>query len=174
MTDNDIMEEISKGYLELIASRNGYFNSIHRDYGTDLSIRKAKLCPTRKRYLTTGKAIDIQVKAVSEKYVRNYDDSSKLFVKYDLEVKNYNDLIDRANENGSFIPLILAVFIMPEIKSEWISLKPEELILKKCAFWYQIPLGTKHSTNKTTITIDIPKINRISMDFYDIQFSALD
>ncbi|MDF0716991.1 DUF4365 domain-containing protein [Muricauda sp. 334s03] len=174
MTDNDIMEEISKGYLELIASRNGYFNSIHRDYGTDLSIRKAKLCPIRKRYLTTGKAIDIQVKAVSEKYVRDYSDNSKTFVKYDLEVKNYNDLIDRANENGSFIPLILAVFIMPEFKNDWLNVKPEELILKKCAFWFQIPSGSSHSVNKSTVTIDIPKANRIAMDFYDVQFSALD
>ncbi|WP_405247707.1 hypothetical protein [Cellulophaga sp. Asnod2-G02] len=70
MTDNDIMEEISKGYLELLASSCGYFNATSRDYGNDLNIRKAKICPTRKRYLTTGKSIDIQVKAVSEIFVR--------------------------------------------------------------------------------------------------------
>ena len=168
------MEEISKGYLELIANRNGYFNSIHRDYGTDLTIRKAKTCPLRKRYLTTGKAIDIQVKAVSERYVRCYDDDSSSFVKYSLEVKNYNDLIERANENGSYIPLILAVFVMPEKKDDWINLNPEALILKKCAFWYQIPVASLQSKNSTSVTIEIPKENRIAMDFYDIQFSALD
>lgn len=113
MKETDIMEEISKSYLEVIANRNGYFNSIHRDYGTDLTIRKARLCPTRKRYLTTGKAIDIQVKAVTEPYIRDYSDTTKNQIKYDLEVKNYNDLVDRANENGSVIPLLLAVFVMP-------------------------------------------------------------
>jgi hypothetical protein len=174
MTETDIMEELSKGYLEVIANRKGFFNSIHRDYGTDLSIRKAKLCLNRKRYLTSGKAIDIQVKAVSERYVNYLSDPSKLIIKYNLEVKNYNDLIDRANESGSFIPLILAVFVMPENKNNWIDLTPEELIIRKCAFWYQIPPGQTHSTNKTSVTIDIPKINRIDLDFYDNQFAALD
>lgn len=174
MTETDIMEELSKGYLEVIASRSGYFNAFQRDYGTDLTIRKAKVCPVRKRYLTTGKAIDIQVKAVSETYVVDYDDPLKTNIKYDLEVKNYNDLIDRANEKGAYIPLILAVFIIPADKSKWIELTTDELMVRKCAFWFQIPVGVSHSTNKTTVRIEIPKANRIALDFYDNQFSALD
>lgn len=174
MTETDIMEELSKGYLEVIASRSGYFNAFQRDYGTDLTIRKAKVCPVRKRYLTTGKAIDIQVKAVSETYVVDYNDASKTNIKYDLEVKNYNDLIDRANEKGAYIPLILAVFIIPTDKTKWIELRTDELMVRKCAFWFQIPVGASHSTNKTTVRIEIPKANRIALDFYDNQFSALD
>lgn len=168
------MEEVSKSYLEVIANRNGYFNSTHRDYGTDLSIRKARLCPTRKRYLTTGKAIDIQVKAVYETYVRGYNIITETSIKYDLEVKNYNDLIDRANENGVVIPLYLIVFIMPPDKINWVHLQPEELIMRKCAFWYQIPADATYSDNKATVTIEIPKINRVSMDFYDERFATLD
>ncbi len=174
MTETDIMEELSKGYLEVIASRSGYFNAFQRDYGTDLTIRKAKVCPVRKRYLTTGKAIDIQVKAVSETYVIDYDDPLKKDIKYDLEVKNYNDLIDRANEKGAYIPLILVVFIIPADKSKWIELTSDELMVRKCAFWFQIPVGASHSKNKTTVRIEIPKTNRIALDFYDNQFSALD
>lgn len=168
------MEEISKSYLEIIANKSGYFNSIHRDYGTDLTIRKAKLCPVRRRYLTTGKAIDIQVKAVTEIYARHYDDTTKNFIKYDLELKNYNDLVDRANENGSVIPLLLAIFIMPSDKLQWIDLKQEELVLRKCAFWYKIPVNSVHSTNSTSVTIEIPKANKISLEFYDEQFLTLD
>lgn len=174
MTDSVIMEELSKSYLETIANRAGYFNSTSRDYGTDLTIRKANLCPQRKRYLTSGKAIDIQIKAVSEKYVRHYNDNTKTFLKYDLEVKNYNDLIVRAAENGVIIPLILAVFIMPENKNEWVEIMPEQLILKKCAFWYKIPQNRTISNNESTVTLEIPKINKISMDFYSEQFSYLD
>jgi len=174
MTDTVIMEELSKSYLETIANRAGYTNSVSRDYGHDLTIRKANLCPTRKRYLTSGKAIDIQIKAVSERYVRHYDDNTKTFIKYDLEVKNYNDLIERAAENGAIIPLILAVFIMPENKNEWVELLPEQLILKKCAFWYKIPNDRTLSNNESTVTIEIPKTNKISLDFYREQFSILD
>lgn len=168
------MEEISKSFLETIANRQGFFNSTSRDYGTDLTIRKANLCPVRRRYLTTGKAIDIQIKAVSQKYVRHYDDPSKAYIKYDLEVKNYNDLIVRANENGAFIPLILAIFVMPEDHSEWLTLNEEELILKKCAFYYQIPSGTEPTSNSTTIVIEIPRTNKIGLDFYTNIFNSLD
>ena len=168
------MEELYKSYLEAIANRAGYFNCVSRDFGTDLTIRKANLCPNRKRYLTSGKAIDIQIKAVSEKYIFDYDNQLKDFIKYDLEVKNYNDLVDRVKENGSYIPLILAVFIMPSDKDNWITLRPEELILKKCAFWYKIPFDTDHSTNSEKVRIEIPKKNRITMDFYNQQFSILD
>lgn len=168
------MEEISKSFLETIANRQGYFNSSSRDYGTDLTIRKANLCPTRRRYLTTGKAIDIQIKAVSQRYVRYYEDSSKSYIKYDLEVKNYNDLIERANENGAFIPLVLAVFVMPENNDEWLSLNEEELTLRKCAFFYQIPTDAIPTDNSHTIAIEIPKVNKIGLDFYTNIFNSLD
>jgi hypothetical protein len=174
MTNNDIMEEISKGYMELIANRTGYFNSTSRDYGTDLTIRKAKLCPTRKRYLTSGKAIDIQVKAVTESYIRGYDNDEESFIKYDLEVKNYNDLVEKAKENGSIIPLILVVFLVPLNDNEWIVLELEELIIKKCAYWYQIPPNSISSNNSSSVTIGIPKTNRVSLEFYDQRFATLD
>lgn len=174
MTETVIMEELSKSYLETIANSTGYFNCVSRDYGTDLTIRKANLCPTRKRYLTSGKAIDIQLKAVLERYIRHYDEVDKDYIKYDLEVKNYNDLVDRAKENGVIIPLILAVFILPNDITKWVTLNPEELILKKCAFWYKIPVDTGHSKNKASVTIEIPKTNRISHDFYNEQFLILD
>ncbi len=174
MTELDKMEELSKRYLEIIANNTGYFNSTSRDYGTDLTIRKAKYCPNRKRLLTTGKALDIQLKAVTEKYVSDLNNPSSATIKYVLEVKNYNDLIDRANENGLIIPLLLVVFIMPDKKADWVELIADELILRKCAYWYQIPINSVYSPNKTTVTIKIPKSNKISMDFYIDQFLKLD
>lgn len=175
MTETIIMEELSKAYIEGIASRRGYFNSSGKDFGTDLTIRKAYLKPRQKnRYLTSGKAIDIQVKSVSEKYVTGLDDSTCNYIKYNLEVKNYNDLIDRFNEAGAIIPLLLIIVILPENKDEWLNLTVDSLILKKCAFWYQSPKGATHATNKSKSVITIPKSNQICLDFFDEQFSKLD
>lgn len=174
MTEKVIMEELSKSFLETIANRQGYFNSTSRDYGTDLTIRKANLCPFRKRYLTSGKAVDIQIKAVSQKYVKYLDDDSKDIIKYSLEVKNYNDLVVRANENGKFIPLILAVFVIPDDKLNWVTLSEEELIIRKCAFFYEIDPFATESGNKSAVTINIPKSNRIGLDFYNNIFNTLD
>ena len=174
MTDNVVMEELSKSYVESLANERGYFNSTSRDYGQDLTIRKANLCPTRNRYLTSGKAIDIQLKAVSERFVRGIHDDEKTTIKYDLEVKNYNDLIDRNNQNGKLIPLILIVFVIPDNRNEWLSLDNNKLILKKCAYWYEVPEGSIHSSNSVSITIEIPKTNILTPDFFDEQFRRLD
>ena len=175
MTDKDIMEEISKSYLEVIANRQGYFNCTQRDYGTDMLIRKAVRCPRRGRYLTVGKAVELQVKAVSARYVKGLEDNNALSVRYRLEGKTFNDLLARSNENGSLIPLILAVFIMPCNKDDWILVNPEELIVKKCAFWYKVPPESSPVTTEgNKIAIEIPKENRISLSFYDQLFSQLD
>ncbi|MBJ6117814.1 DUF4365 domain-containing protein [Pontibacter sp. BT310] len=173
MTEQDIMEELSKGYLEMIANRSGYFNSCGRDYGTDLTIRKARVCPTRKRYLTQGKAIDIQIKATLEHNVRHLTDSSKPFIKFDLESKNYNDLVERSRENGAFIPLYLVVFILPQERETWLKLTSEELVIKKCAYWYQIQSDAELSSNTSTVTIAVPKTNIVCTNFYDTLFTQL-
>lgn len=46
MTSNDIMEAISKDYILAIAHNSGFINFQGRDYGTDLTIRKAVLRTT--------------------------------------------------------------------------------------------------------------------------------
>lgn len=173
MTDNIIMEEISKTYLETIANGNGYFNSVARDYGTDMTIRRANYCPVKKRYLTIGKSVDLQIKAVSEKYVEGINDPTATEIKYVLEAKNYNDLITRANEGGICMPLYLCVVVLPNDKTNWYSLNTDELIIRKCAFWYQVPDGAAETKNTTSISISIPKSNVISESFYDDIFNSL-
>jgi hypothetical protein len=170
MRPTDIMEEISKSYLEVIANSQGYFNSISRDFGTDLTIRKAQYVEGRNRYLTTGKAIDIQVKSVLSNNITETDTT----INYYLESKNYNDLIDRLKEKGAFIPLILIVFIMPNNEREWITLTPQELIVRKCAYWYRVvDQEVEYTENKTKVVIRIPKQNIVSIDFFNNQFNEL-
>ena len=173
MTDNVIMEELSKSYLETIANGAGYFNAVSRDYGTDLTIRKANYCPVKRRYLTIGKSVDIQVKAVTERYVQGINEPEITNVKYALEAKNYNDLVVRANERGVCMPLILCVVVIPDNRDEWYSLTEEELIIRRCAFWYRIEPGTPETTNTSNVTITIPKTNLISDEFYDEVFNSL-
>lgn len=173
MTDNIIMEEISKTYLETIANGKGYFNSVARDYGTDMTIRRANYCSTKKRYLTIGKSVDLQIKAVSEKYVEGINDPKATTIKYVLEAKNYNDLVTRANEGGICMPLYLCVVILPDDKINWYSLNTNELIIRKCAFWYQVPDGAVETKNTVSVTIHIPKSNVISESFYDDIFNSL-
>jgi hypothetical protein len=170
MRSVDIMEEISKSYLELLANRQGYFNFNGRDYGTDLLIRKAHFHAVRKRYLTTGRAIDFQVKSVLEKNI-TYAPST---INFYLEVKNFDDLVDRKREKGALIPLILIVFILPDSEDEWVTVTPEKLIVKKCAYWFKLDVeNPEYSENKTKVVVRIPKVNIVDLKLFDRLFDEL-
>lgn len=171
MTANDIMEELSRDFILTIAHNKGYFSHEGRDYGTDLQIRKAiKRNENKKgRYLTSGKAIDIQLKAVSEDWVTYLENS----VKYTLEVKNYNDLVERAREGGYLIPLILIVFVVPSDMSKCVNSLPDGMITRKEAFWFQLPSDAEFSTNATSVTIEIPKTNKVNTELFPNLFSTL-
>lgn len=74
------------------------------------------------------------------------------YIKYNLEVKNYNDLVDE--EVGT--PRILIVYKMPQDKYEWIKVNTEKVTLKNCAWWCSLK-GKKVSDNNQKKTIYIPK-----------------
>lgn len=172
MTSNDIMEELSRDFIMTIAHSKGFFNFNGRDYGTDLLIRQAikRTNNGRSRYLTTGKGIDIQLKAVSEDWVTYLDKT----VKYTLEVKNYIDLIERAKEEGgAIIPLILIIFIVPSDANKWVEMQQDGIVLRKEAYWYQILPDREVPSNKANITIEIPKSNKVNTELFPNLFVTL-
>jgi predicted ABC-class ATPase len=161
MTEEHIKEAISKKYIELIASRNGYSTSTPElDYGTDLSIIEVGLredVNNKSRYSETGRELKFQLKATTENSIIISDEH----LKYDLEAKNYNDLIMRRNTKS---PLILVLFILPTNQTEWLIVSENELIAKKCAYWY-IPQQNEGTTdNADTKRIVINKNNLINSD----------
>lgn len=111
----------------------------------------------------------MQLKAVSENYITYSKDS----IKYVLEVKNYNDLIERAKESGNLIPLILIVFIVPTDQKKWIESVPDGLITRKEAYWFNLTNESKSSSNSTNITIEIPIKNKVDIDLFPNLFSTL-
>ncbi|MDR2556847.1 MAG: DUF4365 domain-containing protein [Bacteroidales bacterium] len=156
MTEEHIKENISLRYLELIAACNGYKAcSSYPDYGTDLEIKEINFREenSRKRYFDTGRDLKFQLKATIEKNVEVEDG----FIKYDLDASTYNDLITRKKSKS---PLILVVFILPQDKDEWLKISNEELIVKKCAYWF-IPESSDITTNASSIRIAINKSTQL-------------
>ncbi len=167
MTTENIKEAISLRYIELIAAFEGYkTNSVYPDNGTDLSIIEVKLEPDengRKRYRDTGRELKIQLKATTENSVTNEDS----FIKYDIEAKTYNDLINRIKNNH---PLILILFILPTKSSDWINISDKKLIAKKCAYWYVPNQHNKETKNKSSVRIKINKKNIILKETLNLMF----
>ena len=158
MTEEHIKESISLRYIELIAAFNGYkTSSSYPDYGTDLDIKEVdyRLENTHKRYLETGRELKLQLKATTENAIIRENE----FIKYDLDAVTFNDLIKRRTSKN---PLILILFILPSDKFNWINVSDNELVTKKCAYWYSPDSVETLTTNIATKRISIHKNNLIS------------
>lgn len=146
-------ESLGKAYILAISAQAGVSISISdHDYGVDGTF---KLVTSRddtngKRYFEAGFALDYQLKSTI-----NWELKDNLII-YDLEAKNYNDLIWRFNQKNSNA-LILLLICLPKNSSDWIDLSEEELIIRKCCYWCQLNSDT--TTNSSTCRIHIPVNN---------------
>jgi len=145
MTEQHIKEQISKAYTKVVAAKAGiiYRDFGEMDYGMDGSFSDVEY--SNGRYSESGFGIQFQLKATA--HITPKD--GRLI--YDLEVKNYNDLI----KNDVGMPRILILYVMPKDKSEWLIINSEYTILKKCAWWYSLK-GSKITKNKNRVRIYIP------------------
>lgn len=160
ITEEHIKEAISIKYVEILASYLGYdIASTDKDYGTDFSIVEVGYREEHGhiRKVNTGREIKIQAKSTTERGIH----IENAGIKYDLESKTYNDLIQRRNLNK---PLLLFVFILPEDKEYWVQVSENELVVKKCVYWY-FPAEDETLTDNTgTKRIFIQKENLITID----------
>ena len=168
MTEEQIKEQLSRGYLDLLASRGGYKSLVATlDHGVDVTISKVKVHDRggRKRLLDSGQFIDVQLKCTCEASIVAGPGSS---IKYDLEVKAYNDLIDRRD---SSTPLILVLMVLPDNRDLWLSIREHEIALAKCAYWYIPDAAETYTANTESIRITIPTRNSLGLDFLDRKFN---
>jgi hypothetical protein len=159
MTEEHIKEALSLRYIELIAAYIGFkTNSSYPDYGTDLEIKEIdfRIENTQKRYLETGRELKFQLKATTEKSIVFEDE----YIKYDLNSTTYNDLIQRKESKS---PIILIVFVLPDEKNDWLKITDNELISKKCAYWY-FPEEGSSTQNTSSIRVIIDKKNVINSE----------
>jgi hypothetical protein len=165
-----IKEHLSNKYIGVLAANKGFvIEKGDVDLGVDYQLRRPFSRPKLgggKRYTYDGKYIDIQLKATTEHNI--FDEPNQ--IKYDLEVKNYNDLVDRA-AISPIVPLILILFVLPHDRASWVNIDPTELRVRRMAYWYQPPAGALESANQNTQRISIPKTNLLGIDCFDILHS---
>lgn len=147
MTEAHIKEDISMAYIKQIAAYAGLSCSDeNRDYGIDGYINDIEYSADRKRHWQTGFRIEFQLKSTINAKSKNG------VILYDLEAKNYRDLISTyvgANR-------ILILYIMPREREKWLEFTNEQTILKKCAVWCSLR-GLPDIDNKKTVRIHIPE-----------------
>lgn len=169
MTDEMIMEQLSKGYITLVGGRRGYKNtSPSPDTGVDVTF-----CPIvtreepngRTRLIDSDKKVDVQLKSTRRRRVSVEGDC----IGYDLDAKAHNDLVHR--RTGAVIPLYLVLLIMPDDANDWLGVSPEQLAVRECAYWWWPDEDSALTDNESSVRIWIPRTQRVTIDFFPDRFT---
>lgn len=170
MTEDQQKEALSKEFLRILANGHG-FKVIEppQDHGVDMII-----CPVtireepdgRRRYLDSQYKLDFQLKATTAVGVVEDDDA----IRYDLDVKNYNDLVQRRMDP---LPLHLLVVVLQSSPPRCITIDQLQLGLLGQAYWYLPEENAAASTNQRQVRITIPKVNLVSTAFVSERFAEL-
>ena len=141
MPENLIKEQLSLACIQAVTARAGYDLDIKRvDYrGIDGVIENPILSGVNR--------VDFQLKS-STVYEFREDG-----IAYDLRVEDYNRLTQDRD-----IPRVLILFVMPEDDSEWLVQNPDELCLRKCAYWVSL-MGEDASINTSHKRVYLPRAN---------------
>jgi len=163
MTKEHIKEELSARCIEALANYMGFVTESHRkDYGIDLTIREiAKRIELngKETLFPSNRELKVQLKATTEKQVRG----AKGVLKFDLKVKNYNDLVYYTQNSR---PMYLFLIVMPDDEERWLEYTEGELILRSRCYWYTHPLDTVASSNSRTQVIQIPENQMIKKETF--------
>jgi hypothetical protein len=130
LTPNDREEALSRVYVCAVAALAGYGTAIpdiDRD-GVDIQIRAG--APMRP-------SLDIQLKATI-----SLGNPVEGAFRFPLKRRNYDLLREE-----TMIPRILVVLDLPKDEADWLSVSPEQLILRRCAYWASLT-GLVETDNK--------------------------
>lgn len=171
-----IKESLSVQYLSILASYGGF--SAHTpftDYGVDLMVEEISSYQIgdRTRYFSSGRTLDIQLKSTTTESISINENE----IKFDLESKNFNDLIKRhpfqKRPKFRYIPLVLVVFVLPSEVNQWLGFSPEKLSIQGKAFWYYPDSEESLTLNRYSKRISIPIGQQVDLDFFQNFFKLL-
>jgi hypothetical protein len=151
LPDTAIKEQLSKAHLHAIASHADFtcdtpgtdYQSVDSTIGAKEWINET--CPLG------FPRLDVQLKATS---AADLKEESLIF---SLDVKNYNDLRAAKRQN----PIVLVVLVLPGDQAEWLVNDENSLVAKNSCYWTSLK-GALATTNKTKITVHIPRSNVLS------------
>lgn len=113
------------------------------DYGVDLSLRNIEQRGTR--YLDSRLQLDLQLRSTTRAVVTDTE------IRFDLDVETYDFLREL-----STIRCILVVLVLPEDEASWLSQTVEELVLRRCGYWYSLR-GEAPTAATSSVRVTIPR-----------------
>jgi hypothetical protein len=155
LTENHIMETLSRAYVQAIAGGAGLNLKLEQtarefDYGVDGTFHPIK--PLQGKLVESGFPLDFQVKATTNWTL----DSTHVI--HSMKAIAYNKMVDRNNEKGA-TPKLLILMCLPKETMRWLETDEDRLLLRKCCYWER--LTGDLTNNLDNITIRIPRNQRL-------------
>lgn len=149
---NHHKKKVSEAYLyAVIAKANFAIQKFHDEYdglGYDYSVTNREL-GSKRTVFSESSEIKIQLKAVAQSSASMFEEKNDC-VRYKLD--------STITPIGPNCYLIVVNLLGDENIEQWIELKDDELILRKCAYYMRIPQnGFKPGF------IEIPKVNKLTL-----------
>lgn len=145
-------ESLGQAYVRAVVAKSGFNISVsEHDYGVDGLIKDVGVRDGR--HFETGFGINFQLKSSVDV---TFEDG---FLVYDLESKNYNDLVIETR----MLPIILVLYVMPRDETQWLSVDQGQMVIKQCAWWCSLA-GLEPTENEDTKRIRIPIDNIFTPD----------
>lgn len=148
---NKQKEYFSYAYVHTVASAAGYSSENTQTldpYGTDIIISGESL--DEESY---DPRLDVQVKATSTDVLKEE------FIKYPLNVKNYNEL----RKQKVSVPRIVIVVLVPEKIENWVQQSEQGLLMNCKGYWMSLKRAPA-TQNQETVTVDVPRKNLFTVE----------
>ncbi len=149
ITEEHKKEFLGRAYVCAVTAKAGYnlAGKSEFDYGFDGTIKE--VIDRGGRRVENGIGLNFQLKSSCDVIFRDG------YIYYDLDAKNYNDLVS----SNLMLPSILILFVLPRTEFDWLYISPEYMTLKKCAWWYSLAgLSPTENTSKRRISIPIDQV----------------
>lgn len=137
-------EALCRAYVQAVAAQAGLSYSVPTpDYGIDLGLWAIEQHGTQ--YRDTGLQLDLQLRSTTRAHVGDTE------VTHDLDVRTYDFL----RASPVMCPRLLVVLVLPAEENQWLTQSPEELILRRCAYWLSLT-GAEPTTASSSVRVAIP------------------
>lgn len=153
ITVQHIQESLCMAHIYAVAGVAGVnhaYNPAH-DYGVDGQFDPVIVRGNRR--VVSGHPLAFQAKATTDWEVVGGH------IVYDLEAKNYDDIVTR---DASEVTMILILLCMPKDQNDWHLATPDDTTMRNCCYWAVLqgpPCG-----NASTKRIRIPIENLLTPD----------
>lgn len=151
MTPEQRKEELSRAYVHVVAAKCGFALGHWTQDQSCIDVTVGAAGVLGAGSLADPK-LDVQLKCTANQAL-----VGQHHVALQLARRQYERLTAK-----SFIPKVLVVLVLPEQEDDWVVHSPEQLVLRRCAY-FMVTTGLPPITTETTV-VHVPLVNVFSPD----------